>query len=164
MLQNCSYSYPNIKFRYTSTEEIEKIIKSLKTKNVHGYDEISIKTLKWSVPFISSPLTYIFNESLELGSFPSRLKYSTVIPIFKTGDKLNMSSFRPISLLIFSSQIFEKIIYTRIYAHVVLHKILANKQYGFRSGLYTDIACYTLIQEVLPAINNKHIIGGNFVI
>jgi hypothetical protein len=39
---NCRYPYPNIIFRYTSTEEIEKIIKSLKTKNAHGYDEISI--------------------------------------------------------------------------------------------------------------------------
>ena len=31
MLRNCRYPYPNIKFRYTSTEVIEKIIKSLKT-------------------------------------------------------------------------------------------------------------------------------------
>ena len=48
------------------------IIKSLKTKNAHRYKEISIKILKCSVPFISSPPTYIFNKSLELGSFPSR--------------------------------------------------------------------------------------------
>jgi hypothetical protein len=86
-------------FSYTSTEETEKIIKPLKTKNAHGYDEISMKILKRSAPFISSPLTYIFNKSLELGSFPSRLKYSTVIPIVKTTDKLNISNFRPVSLL-----------------------------------------------------------------
>ena len=35
ILQNCTYPYPNIKFRYTSTEEVEKIIKSLKTKNAN---------------------------------------------------------------------------------------------------------------------------------
>jgi hypothetical protein len=104
--QNCRYPYPNIKSWYKSTKEIEKIIKSLKTKNVHGYDEISVKILKWSAPFISSPLTYIFNKSLELGSFPSRLKYSTVIPIFKAGDRLNMPNFRPVSLLISFSKIF----------------------------------------------------------
>jgi len=101
VFQNCKYAYPNIKFRYTSTEEIEKIIKSLNTKNAHGHHEISIKILKWSAPFISSPLTYIFNKSLE---------YSTVIPIFKTRDKLDMSNFRPISLLISFSKIFERII------------------------------------------------------
>ena len=43
--QNCSYPYPNIKFRYTSTKETDKIIKSFKTKNAHGYDEIHLKFL-----------------------------------------------------------------------------------------------------------------------
>ena len=143
IIQNCRYPCLNIKFRYTSTEEREKIIKSLKTTNAHQYNEISIQILKCSDPLISSPLTYIFNKSLELGSFPCRLKYPTVIPIFKTGDKHNMSNFRPISLLISFSKIFAKIIYTRIYMHVVLHKILANEQYRFRSGLSTDNASYT---------------------
>ena len=39
---------------------------------------------------------------------------------------------------------------------------MANEQYGFRSGLSTDNASYTLIQEVLSAMNNKHTIGGIF--
>jgi hypothetical protein len=38
------------------------------------YDEITIKILKISDPFISSPLTYIFNKSMMSGIFPSRLK------------------------------------------------------------------------------------------
>jgi len=115
------------------------------TKNSQGCDEIWIKVLKWCAPFISSPQTYISNKFLELGSFPSRLKYSTVIQIFKTGDRLNMSNFRKISLLISFSKIFEKIIYKRIYAHVVLNKILTNEQYGFRDSLSTDNVSYTLI-------------------
>jgi len=142
--------------------KIEKNIKSLKTKKGHGYNEISIKIPKCSAPFISSHLTYIFNKSLELGSFLSKLKYSTVIPIFKTGDRLNVSNFRPISLSIIFSKIFEKIIYTRIYANVALNKILANEQYGFRSSLSTDNASYTIIHEILSAMNNKHTIGGIF--
>jgi len=161
-LQSCRQPYTNIKFRYTSTEEIERIIKSLKTKKSQGYDEIPIKILKWSAPFISSPLTYIFNKSIELGLFPSRLKYSTVRPIFKAGDKFNMSNFRPVSILTSFSKILENIIYTRIYAHVVLNEILANEQYGFRSGLSTDNASYTLIHEILSALNNKHTVGGIF--
>ena len=140
---NCRYPYSNIKFRYRSSEEREKTIKSLMTKNTYGDDEISIKILKWSAPLIRYPLTNIFNESLQLGSFPCRLKYSTVIPSFKTGDKHNMSNFRPISLLISFSKIFVKIIYTRIYVHLVLHKILANEQHRFRSSLSTNNASYT---------------------
>ena len=66
--------------------------------------------------------------------------------------------------LISFSKIFEKVIYTRIYIHVVLHKILANEQYGFRNGLSTDNASYTLIWEVLSAMNNKYMVGEFFVI
>jgi hypothetical protein len=43
-----------------------------------------------------------------------------------------MSNFRPISLLISFSKIFEKNIYTRIYAHVVLNK---KKQSHYRPGV-----------------------------
>jgi hypothetical protein len=85
-----------------------------------------------------------------------------VIPIFRTGDRLNMLNFRPISLLISLSKIFEKIIYARIYSHVVLNKILANEQYGFRSSLCTDNTSYTLIHETLSAVSNKHTVGGIF--
>jgi hypothetical protein len=75
ILRSCRQHYPGTKFRYSSTVETERIKKSLKTKNAQGYDEIKIKILKWSAPFISSPLTYTFNKSLELGFFPSKLKY-----------------------------------------------------------------------------------------
>jgi hypothetical protein len=59
IFRDCRYPYPNIKFGFTSPKEIENIIESLKTKNAYGYDEISVKILKWSAPFISSPLTYL---------------------------------------------------------------------------------------------------------
>ena len=59
------------------------IIKSLNTKNSHGYDEISTKLLKPSPPFILSPLTRICNKSLALGIFPDPLKYSEIKPLFK---------------------------------------------------------------------------------
>ena len=161
-LQNCEHLYPSIKARYTSANEIEKIIKSLKTTNAQGYDEISVKILKWSAPFISSPLAYIYNKSLETGFFPSRLKYSTVIPIFKTGDRLDIGNFRPISLLLSFSKIFEKIIAKRIQEHVTQNQIVADEQYGFRSNVSTDNASHTLMHEILSAMNNKQIVGGIF--
>jgi len=97
---NISKSYPNMKYKYVSTQEIEKIIKPLKSKTAYGYDGVSTRILKWSAPYISTPLTYIFNKALEKGVYPTRLKYSTIVPIYKTGDRLNMSNFRPISLLL----------------------------------------------------------------
>ena len=66
-------------WKYATTYEIDKIIKSLSSKNSYGYDRISNKILKLSAPFIISLLTYICNA----GVFPDRLKYTLVKPIYK---------------------------------------------------------------------------------
>jgi hypothetical protein len=59
-LPKLSHNYfPNIKFNNTSTKEIVRIIKVLRLKNSHGYDEISTKIFKVSAPFITSTLNYI---------------------------------------------------------------------------------------------------------
>jgi len=88
-----------MKLKYTTPKEIEKIIKSLKSKNSHGYDGIPMKILKVSTPFITFPLTYICNKSLSSGIFPSRLKFSEIKPLHKKGDRTDITNFRPISLL-----------------------------------------------------------------
>jgi hypothetical protein len=79
--------FPNIKCNNTSTKEIEKIIKSIKVKNSHGYDGIATKLLKVSAPYISSPLNYICNKSIRSGTFPTHLKYSIIKPLFEKGDR-----------------------------------------------------------------------------
>jgi hypothetical protein len=66
-----------------TTNEIKDIIKSLPWKNSSGYDEIPLRLLKISMPLITSPLTYLCNKSVSKGSFPKRLKYSQITPIFK---------------------------------------------------------------------------------
>ena len=72
---------------------------SLKSPNSSGYDEVSTKILKDCSPYITSPLNYICNRILFTGVFPDRLKYATIIPIFKKGNKNYISNYRPISIL-----------------------------------------------------------------
>jgi hypothetical protein len=48
LLQCFKFTFPNCKLKLSSTREIKNIIKSLKTKNSHGYDKISTKLLKIS--------------------------------------------------------------------------------------------------------------------
>jgi len=76
-----------INLALTTTKEVSDIVKSLKSKNSHGYDKISIEVLKLSLPYIISPLIYIHNKSLLKGIFPTRLKFSQIIPILKKGKK-----------------------------------------------------------------------------
>jgi hypothetical protein len=46
--QNYDYPPPSFFIKTFSTKEIISMIKALKTKNSHGFDEISVKLLKIS--------------------------------------------------------------------------------------------------------------------
>jgi hypothetical protein len=82
--------------------------------------------LKVSSPLIISPLTYTCNRMITTGTFPDRLKFSEIKPIYKKGDKTLISNYRPISLLPAFSKIFEKLIYKRLYHHLTLNNILVR--------------------------------------
>ena len=71
-------SFPNIKYRCTTTMETENIIRTLKTSNSYGYDEVPSKLLKLCSYYIISPLNYIGNRTLYSCVFPYRLKYAMI--------------------------------------------------------------------------------------
>jgi len=142
--------------------KLKKIMKSLRTKNTCGYDEISNCIIKLTAPFIISPLTYICNAVLSTGIFPDRLKYAVVKRIFKEGNKQEISNYRPISLLTSFSKIIEKLIYARLHAHNDMNNILVQEQYGFWTHSSTEQAVFTLINSILTAMNNNQMVGGIF--
>jgi hypothetical protein len=74
---------------------------------------------------------------------------------------MDMTNFRPISLLTTFSKILEKVIYTRLYQHINQNNILTTEQYGFRNNS-TEKASFKLIHEILLALNNKLTVGGLF--
>ena len=159
---NFNNTFPNISWKHASTHEINKIIESLKTKNSCGYDEIPIKILKLSTPYILSPLTFLCNKSLSTGIFPERLKYAQIRPIYKKGDRQLITNYRPISLLTSFSKIFEKLILTRLLRHLDANEILAKEQYGFRCNSSTENAAYEIFNEITKSMNKKCFVGGLF--
>ena len=84
---NFRQSFLTIQLRNTTMHEIEKIIHSLKCVNSYGYEEILSRILKVCIPYILSPLSFIFNKIPSKEVFPDRLKYSEVKPLYKKEDK-----------------------------------------------------------------------------
>jgi len=62
------------------------------------------------------------------GIFPSRLKFSEIKPLFKKGEKSNISNYRPTSIITSISKIFEKIIFTRLIQHQNYKQVLTEEQ------------------------------------
>jgi hypothetical protein len=72
---------------------------------------------------------------LSTSTFPNRLKFSEVKPLFKMGEKNNISNYRPISLLTSFTKIFEKVIFNRLIQHINNNQILSNAQFGLDTNL-----------------------------
>jgi hypothetical protein len=70
----------SIKLTFVSRKEIEDVVSSLKMKDSHGYDGISTKILKQSMPYIASALTHVCNLMVSTGIFPTRLKFAEIKP------------------------------------------------------------------------------------
>ena len=110
----------------------EKLICSPKNKS-SDLNTISVKKLKSICDIISQCLTNIIYRSLTTGVFPDNPQKDSVMPIPKEGDKCNLSSYRPISVLPVFSKVFEKVAYKQLYDYLENNSILHKQQYGFRA-------------------------------
>jgi len=92
------------------------------------------------------------------------LKFSIVKPIYKKGNKINPSNYRPISLLTSFKKVFVKILFIRLTEHFNRNNLLVGNQFGLRKGTATEDAIFKLTNEILKALNNKTLTGSIFVI
>ena len=150
-------------FQPITAAEIIEITLNMKSKTSSGIDNISNKLLKEIIVHIAEPLSHIFNESLRSGVFPNSFKIAKVIPIFKTGNKLDPNNYRPISLLPVFSKVFEKLIYNRIIDFILKHDVIHPKQYGFIKGRSTEQAMLDITLKIIDAIENRIFSIGLFL-
>lgn len=104
-----------------------------------------MKLIKLSSNHIASSLEHIFNDSIKNGYFPDKLKIKKIIPLHKSGSRLDITNYRPISLLPIFSKIFEQATLTRMKKFLDKNKIIFEHQYGFQKGKSTVHAVLDLI-------------------
>ena len=146
----------------TSPLEVEHIINSLKNSNQH-INCVSDAIIKENSTFLSVIISDIISVCFETGSFPKCLKKALVIPLFKRGDKSNISNYRPISKLPPLSKIIEKCIKFRLISFLANANILSPYQFGFQRGLSTQDAIVYLNEKIYEALNSNLSSIGIFI-
>ncbi len=71
----------------------------MKSKNSHGFDQISMKLVKTVKFTFIEPITILINQMLNTGMFPDLLKIAKVVLVYKKDDETQFNNYRPISLL-----------------------------------------------------------------
>lgn len=130
-LNNSKRSYIKMDIADCTTDEIEKIINSLKNK---ATSDLAISPLKFVSKEIAPIVQHLLYASLNQGIFPDLLKCAKVIPLYKSGSRSDVTNYRPISLLSCFSKIYEKIMQKQLNNFLKENRILFDSQYGFRSG------------------------------
>ena len=143
--------------------EICNIVKLFKNNKAPGLDEFSPRIIKTVIDSICKPLCHIFNLSLSTGNFPDNMKVARVTPIFKSGDKEQVSNYRPISVLSTFSKILERIIYKRTYNFLEEHNCLFANQFGFRRDHSTQLSLLELTNKVIDAFEDSSFAIGVFI-
>ena len=89
----------NLSLSSVTNQEIEEEISKLKSNKSVGPFSVPISILKSIKHLISDALRKIFDSSFSSGTVPDSFKIASVTPIFKFGSQVNVSNYRPISLL-----------------------------------------------------------------
>ena len=149
-----------------SQGEFINIVEQMEPKNSQDLNGVSIKTIKYLKYELASPLVHLFNLSIRSGTFPTKLKASRTVPVFKSGDPLNCDNYRPISLLSSISKILEKFVANQLINHLEYNKLLYEHQYGFqrnKSTIHNLVYALNKLCFKRATVNEKKFVIGVFL-
>ena len=111
-------------------EDVYEALCYLDLSKASGPDGIGQKILKFRSIAICGPLLYLFTQCLAQHTIPSEWRIHSITPIHKSGDRANISNYRPISLLSCTSKLLERIIYNKS-IDFITNTVVSNHQFGF---------------------------------
>lgn len=112
-----------------------------------GVDGLSAEWLRLAAPGISSSLAHLFNLCLRGSVVPRAWKMAHVTPVHKGGANIDISNFRPISVLPVIVKVLEKIVHEQLYNYLQANSILNQCQFGFRPNHITPDVLVSMTDE-----------------
>ena len=97
----------------------------------------------------------LFNNSLSEGIFPECFKMAKIILNFKSGDSNSTANYRPIPMLSFLSEMFEKLMCARLDSYLKSNNILCTNQFCFSKNSNTSDAIIAFLDYVYSSLDKK---------
>jgi Reverse transcriptase (RNA-dependent DNA polymerase) len=143
--------------QFAETAVLEAIL-DLDEQKGPGPDGITPSILKKLVSVVKVPLTFLFNLSLSSGVFPAIWKESFIVPIFKNGEKRDISCYRGISILSTIPKMFEKMVCDKLTP--IISARISKTQHGFLKGRSTVTNLIEFSNFVIDEMENGRQVDG----
>ena len=143
-----------VQFEDLKFDKFEEAFKSLKRNKTAAFDDFSSNIIIDAYDSLKNTLFHVFKVSIEQGIFPDSLKIAKVTPIFKSGDKDNVSNYRPVSILHVFSKVLERIMYNRVYNHLDSKGLYMKNNLVFKEITQRNMPYFNL-HEILQTLLKK---------
>lgn len=159
------YTSPASSFFLQPVTEPEVRLEILSIPNAKSHRLYSCPTqmLKHAHQYLSEPLALLINTSVFQGAYPTKLKLSKVVPIFKANVAFDAKNYRPIPLLSNFNRIFEKLIYSCTLSYTEHNYILYTGQYGFHKKHSTQHAILDIVNSIQGNMDRRLYSCGIFI-
>lgn len=137
---------------YLTSDQIEKSLRALDLSKGAGCDGVHPVFLKNCAAHLKEPLHIIYNRSLSEGRFPKMWKDSIIVPIYKAGDRCNVTNYRPISILPVLAKVFESLVCP--YLSWYIKQTVADQQHGFLKKRSTATNLLTFVDGVIANMSS----------
>ena len=144
-------------------DDIVCIVNNIDVHKGSGLDFLPSFVLKDCFKVLTKQLTYLFNQSIALGTFPDSWKSATVTPIPKAGELSQVTNWRPISILPLIGKMMEKLCNKILVDYVESQGILCDEQFGFRKKRSTSLAIFNYVKYLTDNINKRKLIGSMYI-
>lgn len=143
-------------FEYVDEDTIYNELLLIKS-NAVGTDNLNIKMLLYSCPFILPYLTHIVNYVIECGTFPLQWKSALVTALPKCKNPSGLNDLRPISILCVLSKLTERIMNLQLKSYFEKNNLLPDNQSGFRKNHSCSTALLQVTDEILKATDSDKV-------
>ena len=143
------------KFSFAPIESkvVANEIRSLNTHKSCPYNSIPPQIIQENMDIFIPRINSDFNSSIFHGTFPINLKNADVSPIFKKGDRLDKTNYRPVSILPTLYKIFEKLLFSQINNY--MDSKLSMHQCGFRKNISAQNCLLVMLEKWRACLDNK---------
>lgn len=144
-------------------DDIEMAIRSLKWKSGAGPDGLSPFIVKKCIDSMLWPIWMLYQKTFDHGCIPTELKLSRVVPVFKKGDKKDVSNYRVVAISPVVLKVFEIAVKNRLM--IIVEPKICNAQHGFRPkrSVTTNLLNLSVaVNDAFDRGNQVDILYGDF--